>query len=140
LKRPQDFEFGKRGELAGDVHYIARRSGVDAKSFGRLSNTHGIIGFDGFLFKFKFPFPRLNLRWNASITRDSNGRVVHDTGRDVVGSWTWARPAGTARMMNRAPVPCPHGLGRVGQHGPQGFRPKLEIGNNPLLKSIKTKR
>jgi hypothetical protein len=61
-------------------------------------------------------------------------------GRDMAGSWTWARPAGIARMMNRAPVPCPHGLGRARQHGPHGFQPKLEIENNPLLKSIKTKR
>jgi hypothetical protein len=62
------------------VHYTAIRPSVDAKSFGRLSNAHGIIGFEGFLFKFKFPFPRLNLHLNASITRDSNGQAVHDTG------------------------------------------------------------
>jgi hypothetical protein len=50
-----------------------------------------------------------------------------------------ARLAGTARMMNRAPVPCPHGPGWAAQNGPHVFRPNPEEENNPLVKSIKTK-
>jgi hypothetical protein len=138
------------GGVAGEVHYIAIRPGADAKSSGRLSISRGINGFDCFPFEFKVSVslikPSLECLHNSGLQRASGVRAVHDTGwdvgmgRDMAGSWMLMRPAGTARTTNRAPVPCPHGPGWAIPHGPHGFRPKPEKENNPLQKSIKTKR
>jgi hypothetical protein len=83
----QDFELGKRGGVAGEVHYIAIRPGTDAMGSDRLPIACGIKGFDDFPFELKVFVSRLNLRLNASITQDSNWRATHGQCTAQDGTW-----------------------------------------------------
>jgi hypothetical protein len=51
----QDFELGKWGRVAGEVHYIAIWPGDNTKSSSRFSIASEINEFDGSPFEFKDP-------------------------------------------------------------------------------------
>jgi hypothetical protein len=111
-RQVQGFEFGKRGRVAGEVHFIGALPSVNTRGLWPALFTRRINGFGYFSFEIKTfvsPVkPSLDCLHHSGLQRASSARHGSDSqaemqARDRMQAWDGmrARSIGMVRMMNR---------------------------------------